>query len=81
MDMAHETVLFHEPFVGGRSIGRARPHAARGVGLVEQPFAQKPAFIGGGIRRTPFANEAKAAIDRDVVLIPKERDRQINGWR
>ena len=56
-----------------------RPHAGRRVRLVEKPLAQTAALIGGGVRRAPSANEAEAAIDRDVVLIAKDRDRQSTG--
>ena len=81
MNMADEAVLFHELFIGLRAIGCVRPDRARRIGFVEQPFAQATAFIGGGIRRAPFANKAEAAINRDVVLIAKDRYRQIDRWR
>src|ERR1700747_3674690 len=81
MDMADEAVPFHELLVGGRSVSGARPDAARRVGLVEKSTAQTAALIGGGVRRAPFANEAETAIERDVVLIAKDRNRQIDGRR
>jgi len=34
-----------------------------------------------GVRRAPFANEAETAIERDVVLIAEDRNRQIDGRR
>src|SRR4029077_15388919 len=37
--------------------------------------------IAGGVRRAPFANEAETAIERDVVLIAEDRNRQIDGRR
>jgi len=81
MDMADEAVAFHELLVGGRSVSGVRPDAARRVGLVEKSIAQTAALIGGGVRRAPLPDEAKAAIDRDVILIAKDRDRQIDHWR
>src|SRR5580692_9551659 len=81
MDMADEAVPLHELLVGGRSVGGVRPDAARRVGLVEKSIAQTAALIGGGVRRAPFANEAETAIERDVVLIAEDRNRQIDGRR
>jgi len=40
MDAADEAVLCEEVLVGFRAIGRIGPYHARGVGLVEQAFAQ-----------------------------------------
>ncbi len=37
--------------------------------------------IGCGVRRAPFADEAETAIERDVVLIAEDRNRQIDGRR
>jgi hypothetical protein len=68
MNMADEAVLFHELFIGLGAIGCVRPDRARSIGFVEQPFAQATAFIGGGIRRAPFANKAEAAIKRAVTV-------------
>ena len=51
-----------------RAIGRVSPHTTCGIGLVEQASRSRP-LIGGGIGRPPFADEAKAAIDRDMVLV------------
>ena len=81
MDTADEAVLCQELLVGLRAIGRIRPNAARRVGLVEQPLAQAAALVGGGIGRAPFADEAETAIDRDIVLISGDRNRQINRWK
>src|SRR5437660_9279503 len=81
MDMADEAVPFHELLVGGRSVSGVRPDAARRVGLVEKSIAQTAALIGSGVRRAPFANEAETAIERDVVLIAEDRNRQIDGRR
>src|ERR1700730_10145219 len=80
MDMADAAVPFHELLVGDRSVSGVRPDAAR-VGLVEKSIAQTAALIGGGVRRAPFANEAETAIERDVVLIAEDRNRQIDGRR
>src|ERR1700716_4238742 len=77
MDMADEAVPFHELLVGSRSVSGVRPDAARRVGLVEKSIAQTAALIGCGVRRAPFANEAETAIERDVVLIAEDRNRQI----
>jgi hypothetical protein len=71
-----KAVLFHELFVGRRSGGGMRPYAARRIGFVEKSLTWATAFIGGGVRRAPLADEAKAAIDRDVILIAKDRNRQ-----
>ena len=79
--MADEAVAFHELLVGGRSVSGVRPDAARRVGLVEKSIAQTAALIGCGVRRAPFANEAETAIERDVVLIAEDRNRQIDGRR
>src|SRR5256714_11890483 len=81
MDMADEAVPFHELLVGGRSVSGVRPDAARRVGLVEKSIAQTAAIIGSGVRRAAFANEAETAIERDVVLIAEDRNRQIDGRR
>src|SRR6202171_1497812 len=81
MDMADEAVPFHELLVGGRSVSGVRPDAARRVGLVEKSIAQTAALRGCGVRRAPFANEAETAIERDVVLIAEDRNRQIDGRR
>lgn len=53
-------------------------YAARRISFFEKAFAQAAALIDGGVRRAPFANKAKAAINRDVVLIAEDRDRQID---
>src|SRR3979411_91178 len=71
-------VPFHELLVGSRSVSGVRPDAARRVGLVEKSIAQTAALKGGGVRRAPFANEAETAIERDVVLIAEDRNRQID---
>src|SRR4030088_569233 len=76
MDMADEAVPFHELLVGGRSVSGVRPDAARRVGLVEKSIAQTAALIGCGVRRAPFANEAKTAIE-----LAEDRNRQIDGRR
>src|ERR1700732_288374 len=81
MDMAGGAVPFHELLVGGRSVSGVRPDAARRVGLVEKSIAQTAALIGSGVRRAPFANEAETAIERDVVLIAGDRNRQIDRRR
>src|ERR1700693_6320279 len=81
MDMADEAVPFHELLVGSRSVSGVCPDAARRVGLVEKSIAQTAALIGCGVRRAPFANEAETAIERDVVLIAEDRNRQIDGRR
>src|ERR1700737_3451725 len=81
MDMADEAVPGHKVFLRGRSVSGVRPDAARRVGLVEKSIAQTAALIGGGVRRAPFANEAETAIERDVVLIAEDRNRQIDGGR
>src|SRR5438132_8734118 len=81
MDMADEAVPFHELLVGGRSVSGVRPDAARRVGLVEKSIAQTAALIGSGVCRAPFANEAETAIERDVVLIAEDRNRQIDRRR
>src|SRR6202047_886677 len=81
MDMADEAVPFQELLVGGRSVSGVRPDAARRVCLVEKSMAQTAALIGCGVRRAPFANEAETAIERDVVLIAEDRNRQIDGRR
>src|ERR1700731_3914124 len=85
MDMADEAVPFHELLGGGRSVSGVRPDAARRVGLVEKSIAQTAALIGSGVRRAPFAapfaNEAETAIERDVVRIAEDRNRQSDGRR
>ena len=81
MDAADEAVLRHERFVGGRPIGGVGPHRARRVGLVEKPLAQATTLVGGGVGCAPFADEAEATIDRDMVLVSKCRDRQIDQRR
>src|SRR2546425_3924704 len=81
MDMADEAVPFHELLLGGRSVRGVRPDAARRVGLVEKSIAQTAGLIGSGVRRAPFANEAETAIERDVVRIAEDRNRQIDGRR
>ena len=81
MDAADKAVLFHELFVGLRAIRRVGPDPARRVGLVEKPFAQTRALVGGGVRRAPAADEAKLAIDRNVILISEDRNRQIDRRR
>jgi len=60
---------------------RVGPDPARRVGLVEKPLAQARALVGGGIRRAPAADEAKLAIDRDVILISLDRNRQVDRRR
>src|SRR4029077_16806393 len=81
MDLADEAVPFHELLVGGRSVSGLRPDAARRVCLVEKSIAQTAALIGSGVCRAPFANEAETAIERDVVLIAEDRNRQIDRRR
>src|ERR1700758_891460 len=71
MNAADEAVLFHERLIGRRAIGRVRPHARSRVAPVEQALAQPRALIGGRVGRRPFADETKAPVDRDVVLIAK----------
>jgi hypothetical protein len=66
MDAADEAVLCEEVLVGFRAIGRIGPYHARGVGLVEQAFAQARAFVGRGVARVPAPDQAERAIDRNV---------------
>src|SRR3984893_7596839 len=80
MDMADEAGPFHELLVGGRSVSGVRPDAARPGGLGERSIAQTAA-LGGGVLRAPFANEAETAIERDVVPIAEDRNRQIDRRR
>jgi hypothetical protein len=74
MDVADEAILVQECLVGRRSIGGIGPHPARRIALVEQALAQTTALIGSRICGRPLADEAETAIDRDMVLIAKERD-------
>jgi len=71
MDVADETVLGQEAFVGCPSGGAICPHPARAIGLVEQALAQTVALAGSRVRGRPAADEAEAAIDRNVVQIAK----------
>lgn len=80
MNEGDKAVRIHEFLVGLRPIGRIRLDAACGIGLVEQPLAQARSFIGCGIGGLLFADQAEPAVDRDVVLVPEGRDRDINGW-
>src|SRR6516164_10883071 len=80
MDVADETILVQERLVGSRSVGGIGPHPARRIALVEQALAQTTALIGSRICGRPSADEAETAIDRDMGLIAKERDCQID-WR
>ena len=80
MDVADEAILVQERLVGRRSVGGIGPHPARRIALVEQALAQTTALIGSRICGRPSADEAETAIDRDMVLIAKERDCQID-WR
>ncbi len=77
MDVADEAIFVQERLVGRRGIG---PHSARRIAAVEQALAQTTALIGGRICGRPSADEAETAIDRDMVLIAKQRDYQID-WR
>src|SRR6516164_10575277 len=81
MNATDEAVPLHECLIGCRAIGGVRPNAARCVGLIEQALSQTRALIGGGVGRRPFADEAEAAVDRNVVLIAEHRDREIAGRR
>ena len=54
---------------------------ARRVGLVEQALAQPRAVIGGGVGRLPFADQAEAAVDRDMVLVAEGRDGDVDRRR
>ena len=76
-----DLVLLHERLIGRRPIGGIGPDATRRIDLIEQSFTQPGALVGGRIGCRPFANEAEAAVDRDMVLIPEDRDRQIERWR
>ena len=80
MDVADEAILVQERLVGRRSVGGIGPHPARRIALVEQALAQTTALIGSRICGRPSADEAETAIDRNMVLIAKERDCQID-WR
>src|SRR3974390_3873704 len=74
MDVAHKTVPCQKRLVYRRSVGGIGPHPARRIGLVEQAFAQTAALVGSGVWRCPFADEAKAAIHRAMVLIAEQRN-------
>ena len=79
MDVADDAILVQERLVGRRSVGIG-PHPARRIAAVEQALAQTTALIGSRICGRPSADEAEPAIDRDMVLIAKQRDCQID-WR
>lgn len=78
MNPADEAVLVEEGLVGGRTIGRIGPDRAGRVAGVEQPLAQPGPLIGRGIRHEPAPDQPVLTVDRDMVLIAKGRDRDVD---
>jgi hypothetical protein len=72
MDVADEAVLFHELFVGRRSVSGVGLDRARRVGLVENSLAQMAALVGGGVRRTP----RQAIVDQALGALKAEKIRK-----
>ena len=48
---------------------------------VKPEAPSRRALVGDRVSCCPFANEAEAAVDRDMILIPEDRDHQIERWR
>ena len=48
--------------------------------LLEQALAQPGTLMGRGIARQPFADQAMLAVDRDVVLVAKRWNGDVDGW-
>src|SRR5437588_7538489 len=74
-----EAILVQERRVGRRSVGGIGPHPARRIAAVGQDEHTTAVLIDSGIGGRPLADEAKTAIDRNMVLIAKERDCQMDG--
>jgi hypothetical protein len=64
-------------FVLHRAISRIRPHLTGCIVAVENVL-QSRAVVSGGIRPCPFADQPTRTVDRDVVLIAKGRDGEID---
>src|SRR6476620_429751 len=67
VNAAGEAVILHERLIRRRPIGGIGPDATRRIGLIEQSFTQPGALVGGRNGCRPFANEAEAAVDRDMM--------------
>lgn len=60
------------------AVSRVSPDFPRRIGLVEQSLAQHCTIIQGSIGGLPFADEAEAGVDRDMVLIAVGRDGDVD---
>jgi len=73
----HEATRRQHGFVLRRPLGRVRPDVAGRVRPVQHVFETRP-IVRGRVRGCPVADQAEAAIDRDVIFVAERRDRQVD---
>ena len=78
VNLGSEAILLHGFFVFERAIGRVRPHHFGRVGFVQQ-IRKSRAIKRRGVGHCPGADQSKAPIRADVVLVAESRNGQING--
>lgn len=78
MDLAHHTVGGKPRFVLGGSIGGISPDFTPGIRRLNKAFAQASTIMLGRISDDLAADDAVLAIDGDMALVAKGRDREID---